>query len=194
MQCLAGDYQVWTWKNVQVDWTWKKYQVGSFYRYRLIPHVFSYECVVQSHISYVFVIFLIKIFHIEFAFQFIQMSTSSTFYWLSQVQMYSRLRNKHSTPVRTLSISGLKSRVMKLPFLSLKMMVKSGLEFILKLTEPLQRYLLSCHANSAILGRYFCTGQQQLWRGSVNFKITKNLDILEMYDLFQKCWFQALKF
>ena len=24
MQCLAGDYQVWTWKNVQVDWTWKK--------------------------------------------------------------------------------------------------------------------------------------------------------------------------
>ena len=40
-------------------------------------------------------------------------------------------------------------------------MVKSGLEFILKLTEPLQRYLLSCQANLAILGRYFCTGQQQ---------------------------------
>ena len=50
-------------------------------------------------------------------------------------------------------------------------MVKIGLEFILKLTEPLQRYLLSCQANSAILGRYFCTGQQQIWRGSVNFKI-----------------------
>ena len=60
---------------------------------------------------------------------------------------------------------------MKLSFLSLKMMVKSGLELILKLTEPLQRYLLSCQANSANLGRYFCTGQQQLWRGSVNFKI-----------------------
>ena len=75
------------------------------------------------------------------------------------------------TPARTLSISGLKSRVLKLSFLSLKMMVKSGLEFILKLTEPLQRYLLSCQANSANLGRYFCTGQQQLWRGSVNFKI-----------------------
>ena len=75
------------------------------------------------------------------------------------------------TPVRTHSISRLKSRVMKLSFLSLKMMVKSGLEFILKLTEPLQRYLLSCQANSANLGRYFCTGQQQLWRGSVNFKI-----------------------
>ena len=42
------------------------------------------------------------------------------------------------TPVITLSISRLKSRVMKLSFLSLKMMVKSGLEFILKLTEPLQ--------------------------------------------------------
>ena len=45
---------------------------------------------------------------------------------------------KELTPARTLFISGLKSRVMKLPFLSLKMMVKSGLEFILKLTEPLQ--------------------------------------------------------
>ena len=66
------------------------------------------------------------------------------------------------TPARTLFISGLKSRVMKLPFLSLKMMVKSGLEFILKLTEPLQRYLLSCQANLANLGRYFYTGQQQL--------------------------------
>ena len=76
-----------------------------------------------------------------------------------------------NTPARTLSISGLKSRVLKLSFLSLKMMVKSGLEFILKFTEPLQRYLLSCQANSAILGWYFCTGQQQLWRGSVNFKI-----------------------
>ena len=42
------------------------------------------------------------------------------------------------TPARTLSISGLKSRVFELSFLSLKMMVKSGLEFILKLTEPLQ--------------------------------------------------------
>ena len=43
-------------------------------------------------------------------------------------------------------------------------MVKSGLEFfIFKFTEPLQRYLLSCQANSAILGRCFCTGQQQLW-------------------------------
>ena len=76
-----------------------------------------------------------------------------------------------STPVRTLSISELKSGVLKLSFFSLKMTVKSGLKFILKFTEPLQRYLLSCQANSAILGRYFCTGQQQLLRGLVNFKI-----------------------
>ena len=77
------------------------------------------------------------------------------------------------TPARTLSISGIKSGVLKLSFLSLNMMVKSGLESILKLTKPL--HLLSCQANSAILGRYFCTGQQQLWRGSVNIKIkTKN--------------------
>ena len=41
----------------------------------------------------------------------------------------------------------------------------------LKFTEPLQRYLLTCHANSSFLARFFCTGQQQLWRGSVNFKI-----------------------
>ena len=81
------------------------------------------------------------------------------------------LRAKCITPARTLFISGLKSRVMKLPFLSLTMMAKSGLEFILKFTQPLQIYLLSCQANSANLGRYFCTGQHQLWRGSVNFKI-----------------------
>ena len=42
------------------------------------------------------------------------------------------------TPARTHSISGLKFRVSKLTFSCLKMMVKSGLEFILKLTEPLQ--------------------------------------------------------
>ena len=44
-----------------------------------------------------------------------------------------------STPARTLSISGLKSRVLKLPLFDLKMMVKSGLEFfVLKFTKPLQ--------------------------------------------------------
>ena len=62
---------------------------------------------------------------------------------------------------------------MKLSFLTLKMMVKSGLEFILKLTEPLQRYLLSCQANSANLGRYFCTGQQQLLSGHFSQKQAK---------------------
>ena len=34
------------------------------------------------------------------------------------------------TPARTLFISGLKSRVLKLPFFYLKMMVKSGLDFL----------------------------------------------------------------
>ena len=59
------------------------------------------------------------------------------------------------TPLRTPGISGLKSRVLKLTFFSLKIMVKSGLEFILKLTELLQRYLLTCQANSAQPGRFF---------------------------------------
>ena len=41
----------------------------------------------------------------------------------------------------------------------LKMMVKSGLEnIILKFHEPLQRYLLTCQANSAFLGRIFALG------------------------------------
>ena len=53
------------------------------------------------------------------------------------------------------------------------MIVKSGLEFFIsKFYQPLQSYLLTCQANSAFLGRFFfCTGQQQLWRGLVNFKI-----------------------
>ena len=54
----------------------------------------------------------------------------------------------------------------------LNMMVKSGLEkIILKFHVPLQRYLLTSQANSALLGRFFCTGPQQLWRGTWNFKI-----------------------
>ena len=66
------------------------------------------------------------------------------------------------TPARSHVISGLKSRVLKLAFLASKMMVKSGLEFILKFTKPLQRYLLTYQANSAIMGRFFDTGQQEL--------------------------------
>ena len=62
-----------------------------------------------------------------------------------------------NTPARTYSIS------LEIDIFGLKMMVKSGLEFfILKFTEPLQRYLLTCKANSSFLGRFFCTGQQQL--------------------------------
>ena len=50
---------------------------------------------------------------------------------------------------------------LEITIFDLKMMVKSDLEFfILKFPEPLQRYLLTCQANSASLGRFFCTGQQ----------------------------------
>ena len=49
--------------------------------------------------------------------------------------------------------------------------------FCFKLNKTLQRYLLSCQANSAFLGWFFCTGQQQLWRGLFNFKI-KNSTLL----------------
>ena len=49
--------------------------------------------------------------------------------------------------------------VTKNTIVSLKMMMKSGLEkFILKFHGGLQRYLLTFQANSALL----CTGQQQL--------------------------------
>ena len=41
----------------------------------------------------------------------------------------------------------------------------------MKFHGGLQGYLLTCQANSAFLGRFFCTGQQQLWRPSWNFKI-----------------------
>ena len=60
----------------------------------------------------------------------------------------------------------------------LKMLVKNGLEFsILKFYVPHQKYLLTCQANSAVLGRFFCTGQQQLGRGTQDFKI-KNSRLL----------------
>ena len=95
----------------------------------------------------------------------IYVKTSVYFDWLAF------MLSAQLTPVITLFISGLKSRVLKLSFLSLKMMVKSGLEFILKLTEPLQscccpvqKYLPRMAELAWQLSRY-------LWRGSVNFKI-----------------------
>ena len=65
--------------------------------------------------------------------------------------------------------------------------------FILKFTEPLQIYLLTCLANSALIGWFFGTEQQQLWRGSVNFKI-KNSRPLFTIILSQKCKFQESRF
>ena len=67
----------------------------------------------------------------------------------------SKFKSVTNTLARTLSICGLKSRVLKLSFLSLKVTVKSGLEFTLKLTEPLQRYLLTCLANFSLSGQIF---------------------------------------
>ena len=56
----------------------------------------------------------------------------------------------------------------------LKMMVKISLDFfILKFYVPLQRYLLTCQANSAVLGRFFCTGQQATLKGHVGFQNKK---------------------
>ena len=43
---------------------------------------------------------------------------------------------------------------------------------MMKFSEPLPKYLLTRQVNSDFLGRFFfCTGQQQLWRCSWNFKI-----------------------
>ena len=69
---------------------------------------------------------------------------------------------------------------------SLKMIEKSGLEkSILKFHLPFQRYLLICQANSVFLGRFFfCTGEQQLWRGAWYLK--KNLDHFSLSFLIQK--------
>ena len=53
-------------------------------------------------------------------------------------------------------------------------MVKSGLEFILKFTETLQRYLLSCQANSAILGRYFLHWAAATLKGLGEFQNKKS--------------------
>ena len=46
-----------------------------------------------------------------------------------------------------------KTLTLEITIFGLKMIVKSGLEFfILQFTKPLQRYLLTCQANSAFLG------------------------------------------
>jgi hypothetical protein len=51
------------------------------------------------------------------------------------------------------------------------MMVKSGLEyFILKFSEPLQKYLLTCQDNSAFLGRFFLRWAAATLKGLVELK------------------------
>ena len=82
-----------------------------------------------------------------------------------------KLTWSHFTPARTHSISGLKSWVSKSTFSSLKMMVKSGLEFILKLTEPLQSCCCPVQKNLPSRAELAWQVSRYLWRGSVNFKI-----------------------
>jgi hypothetical protein len=54
------------------------------------------------------------------------------------------------------------------------MMVKSGLEFfILKSYVPLQRYLLTCQANSAIMGRFVLHWAAATLKGHVGFQNKK---------------------
>ena len=53
------------------------------------------------------------------------------------------------TPARTLLMSGLKSRVLKLSFLSLKMMVKIGLEFYFEIHRAPSELLLPSAKKSA---------------------------------------------
>ena len=60
---------------------------------------------------------------------------------------------------------------MKLQFLSLKMMVKRGLEFILKLPKPLQSCCCPVQKYLPRLAELAWQLSRYLWRGSVNFKI-----------------------
>ena len=104
---------------------------------------------------------------------------------------------KAATPPRSARISGWNLKSWNDHFW-LKMMVKSGLDKnILKFHVPLQRYQLTSQANSAFLGSFFCTGLQQLWRGTMNFnkKISRPLCSLSFLspkgsfqDLNQKIW------
>jgi hypothetical protein len=76
------------------------------------------------------------------------------------------------TPARTHTISGLKSGVLKLTFLTLKTLVKSGLEFfILKFTKSLQSCCCPVPKNLTIRAELAWQVSRYLCRGSVNFKI-----------------------
>ena len=52
---------------------------------------------------------------------------------------------------------------LEIDIFDLKMMVKSGLDFFyFEIQQAPSEILLTCQANSAFLGRFFSTGQQQL--------------------------------
>ena len=66
----------------------------------------------------------------------------SAVFWLVEIEYCDFIglkkcrRSKFPTPARTLSISGLKSWVLKLPFFNLKMMLKNGLDFFFFFWNP----------------------------------------------------------
>ena len=76
--------------------------------------------------------------------------------------------------ISTKSIKMFPSRfgfICNMGLLSLKMMVKSGLEFILKLTEPLQSCCCPVQKYLPRLAELAWQLSRYLWMGSVNFKI-----------------------
>ena len=86
------------------------------------------------------------------------------------------------TPARTLSIIGLKSRVLKLSCLSLKILVKSGLQFILKLTEPLQ----SC---CCPVQKYLPRMAELAWQLSRDLTYKKSYNWCgKAFGEWEKCW------
>ena len=95
-----------------------------------------------------------------FALKFIALKTLGFHFFGVKKMYYATFQCRHTSQNSFNKWTKISS--LKIIIFELKMMVKSGLEFILKFTQPLQRYLLSCQANSAILCRYFCTGKQQL--------------------------------
>ena len=84
---------------------------------------------------------------------------------------------------------------LEITIIDLKMMVKRGVElFILKFSEPLQRYLLTCQANSTFLGRFFYTGQQQPWTSLQNFKIKSSTPLFTFIFMSKMSYWSTFKF
>ena len=62
------------------------------------------------------------------------------------------------TPARTLSISGLKSRVLKLPIFNLKMMMKNGIDFFFEIPRAPSEIPANLPGQFSLSGQIFYTG------------------------------------